>query len=1093
MQQKKGLEFILPEGVEGKAVSVIEVGPHHEQGLADEINKRLGTSIDLMTRIDSYILVHDPDLKERMKELLEGPPFVDRIIHRATLDESLAQQLAIPYDYVLQSMLNPGTSDAWGNVALQQALLALGTKPKDGDYGFYSPQYYLVLNSPKDTTLEDISAFLANPDLNKRLIIPRLEYDSGKKIFAPIVTLPPETRVETFDLVNLSDDELLALSKKRKLAASLEEMQQFRDVYKDAKFIEQRQQNGLDEKATDVELETWFGLRSEHCFHKEFNAHITIEDKANDFEFARAFNQGIITKDDAGRYLIGDGLFKTFVAKPAQAVYDKLQLRGNNWIVSMFKDNSGVVSYDEDYMFCIKFETHNSPSNKEPVQGAKTGIDGVNRDIFGTLLGTFDAIANFFLYCTGHPDYKGWLPKGVKHPYTLLKGATQGVREGGNESQIATLGGGLVTDPRYIAKCLVHCGTVGWSPTKSLDGRSYIEKHAQIGDIVYVAGQPVGVDGVHGATESSLKASADISLGHVQADFSFIQAKVKEFYQKAARSLLFSDTSDCGAMGLGSATHELATSTGGLEMDLALHPVKYNGIQPWQVNCSETQDRMVFTARPENVPEIERLAKMHEVDATPLGKLTSTGFVKLNYKNKTVALIDIQKLFNKEPRKRMKGAWNGPAMETNPVIKDIYSYSFEQSLCMVMEQPDVASKEWFFRQKDSSVKGATIQGPLIGRKQEVEADATIQKPLDTEGKDYGAIAYSFGIAPKLSDIDPYHSAQRSFIDMVGKIIAVGGALPDMKSPNWDAWAVCGNYCQPDSDSATVSKENAEHNLASLVREGMGVRDAIEATNIPVISGKDSMKCSCTYDADENFNLADVPPDLRKHITIYNDEKTGKKKIEIHDPDSYLASCAVKIEDYRTCVNSAFKEHGDLIYIVGTTRSGLGASQYMNTVGYKEWGMPLEGGKTPKADLEEFVRVANAVHRAIKNELVASCSYIHNGGIAAAVAKGAMAGDKGAVIDLNSGLPDQLSEEEFLYSETPGRFVVTVSAGRVSDANWFERTLGNVPYFEIGTVAEEQLIMLKKEDGTTKAASLQIVKASYQKPLRFGLDACKRQE
>jgi phosphoribosylformylglycinamidine synthase len=360
--------------------------------------------------------------------------------------------------------------------------------------------------------------------------------------------------------------------------------------------------------------------------------------------------------------------------------------------------------------------------------------------------------------------------------------------------------------------------------------------------------------------------------------------------------------------------------------------------------------------------------------------------------------------------------------------------------------------------------------------------------LDTEGKDYGAIAYSLGIAPKLSDIDAYHSAQRSFIDMVGKIVAIGGALPDMEKPKWDAWAVCGNYCQPDSDSSTVSRENAEHNLASLVREGMGIRDAIEATNIPVISGKDSMKCSCTYDVDESFRLKDVPPDLRKHITIYKD-KAGKKKIEIHDPDSYLASCAVKIVDYRKCVNSAFKERDDLIYIVGETLNHLGASQYLNAIGYNEWGMPLEGGFAPEAGLREFVRDANAVHNAIDKELVASCGYIHNGGIAVALAKAAMAGGKGARIGFDSGMPDNLSSEEvFLYSETPGRFVVTVSA---NDAQRFEKALGNVPYWLIGKVTDEQSIMLKRQDGTTEEASLQKVKESYQKPLRFGLDACRK--
>jgi len=207
------------------------------------------------------------------------------------------------------------------------------------------------------------------------------------------------------------------------------------------------------------------------------------------------------------------GLFNTFIKDPAEEIFDKLEKRGKNWIVSMFEDNSGVVQYNKKYMFCIKFETHNSPSNKEPVQGAKTGIDGVNRDIFGTLLGTFDAIANFFFYCTGDPIYKGWLPEGVKHPYVLLKGITQGVREGGNECQIPTLGGGLITDPRYIAKCLVYCGTVGWSPVESEDGKSYLRINPRVGDLIFVAGQPVGIDDKKDIIDGSNVKKGDVIVG----------------------------------------------------------------------------------------------------------------------------------------------------------------------------------------------------------------------------------------------------------------------------------------------------------------------------------------------------------------------------------------------------------------------------------------------------------------------------------------------------------------------------------------------------------------------------------------------------
>jgi phosphoribosylformylglycinamidine synthase len=1013
-------------------------------------------------------------------------------------------------------MLNPGMSDAEGNTALRHALLALGRKAEESDVGFSSKQYFvkgvltpeqvqLVTTAARNPAfggfqelpdklvaytraqfLDAVSAFLANPDSNQRLIIPRKDYEKGRKVPVPIVMLPPKAVIEKFDLLAFTDQQLLELNETCKLAGNLDELHQFRDQFKDPAYLAQRKKRGLDHRCTDVELRTWFGLRSEHCFHKEFNARITIDDKVNDPIFERAFRKGWLAKDKDGSYVLDRGMFKTFVQEPAQAIFDRLEKRGKNWILSMFEDNSGVVAYDENYMFCIKFETHNSPSNKEPVQGAKTGIDGVNRDTMGTGLGTFDCIANFFQYLTGNPNYKGWLPKGVKHPYVLLKGVTQGVREGGNESQIPTVGGGANTDPRAIAKIEVHCGTVGWSPRTSKDGKDLLHKHAKTGDLVFIVGQPVGVDGIGGATESSLAATANISLGHVQADFSFIQAQAKGYILEVARDGLLSSITDMGAMGLGSASHETARETGGLALDLSLHPVKYKGIQPWQVNCSETQDRMLLVARPENEVELMRRARRHGVQITRLGHLKDDGFIDLNWGDEAVACVDIGRLFDKEPRKRMHATWDH-VKETEEVSK--VSRTLEQSLCTVMSQPDVASKEWFFRQKDSAVKGATIQGPLIGVQQEVEADATIQKPLDTEGKDFGAIAYALGIAPKQSDLDPYYSAQNSLVDMVGKIIAVGGALPDMDNAKWDAWAVCGNYCQPNSDSTTtLDPASGEHNLASLVREGIGVREAIEELNIPIISGKDSMKCSCVYDVDESFKLEDVPLDLRRHIKVV--EKNGKepgtrkRSIEIHDPDSYLASCAVKIDDYRKCVDSAFKEEDDLIYVVGTTKRHMGASQYNSAAGYAEQGAPLTGGDVPKVDFDEFKRSAAAIHRAIDTETVASCSYIHAGGLLTALAKAAMAGQKGAEIDMLSINVDDTvkNDNDILYSETPGRFIVTVAP---QDQLEFEDAMAGSTYRRIGAVRCRDLDIRTYDDTHNTIIKLQAVKKAYQAPLRFG--------
>jgi len=324
-------------------------------------------------------------------------------MHQATLNESLMEKLQIPFDYVAQSMFNSGTSDADGREALNQALLKLGFNFKEGDEGFLSKQFFFKGDIDQDN-LEAVSQFLANPNLYKGLSSNKNWYMKGEKIQAPIVTLPTKIIIEKYDITNMSDDELLKLNSDRKLAANLHEMKHFASMYEDKDFLDKRKEYGLDHFATDIELEGWFGNRSEHCFHKEFNAKVIINDKVEDKKFKEAFKNGSFELNDSGEYVLGDGIFKTFIEAPAKKIFEKLEKRGKNWIADMFVDNAGTVFYDENYMYCIKFETHNSPSNKEPVNGAKTGIDGVNRDIFGNMKGTFDAIANFFLYSTGTPE-----------------------------------------------------------------------------------------------------------------------------------------------------------------------------------------------------------------------------------------------------------------------------------------------------------------------------------------------------------------------------------------------------------------------------------------------------------------------------------------------------------------------------------------------------------------------------------------------------------------------------------------------------------------------------------------------------------------
>ena len=285
---------------------------------------------------------------------------------------------------------------------------------------------------------------------------------------------------------------------------------------------------------------------------------------------------------------------------------------------------------------------------------------------------------------------------------------------------------------------------------------------------------------------------------------------------------------------------------------------------------------------------------------------------------------------------------------------------------------NITSFEFISQQYDHEVQAGSVIKPLqgVGR---VNGDATIVKPiLDSEK----GVVLSHGLNPIYSDIDTFHMATSAIDTAVRNAISVGASLEQI--------ALLDNFCWCSS--------NEPERLGQLQRAVIASHNIAVAYGTPFISGKDSMKCSCAYDVDDSFKLEDVPADLRRHITLV--EKDGKRRIEIHDPDSYLASAAVKIEDYRKCVNSTLKVENDLIYVIGTTKNQLGSSQYLQAAGYKENGAPIEGGEIPKVDFDEFVDNADAIHNAIDNELVASCSYIHKGGLSVALSKAAIAGEKG---------------------------------------------------------------------------------------------------
>ncbi|MEP6895905.1 MAG: phosphoribosylformylglycinamidine synthase subunit PurS, partial [Chloroflexota bacterium] len=237
--------------------------------------------------------------------------------------------------------------------------------------------------------------------------------------------------VETILIRELSDDDLLALSKERRAALDLAEMKAVQDY-----FIQEQRD------ATDVEFETIAQTWSEHCVHKTFKARVTIDDRRQ-------------TNASDGQLFVVDSLIKTYL----KSATDKINAP---WVISAFVDNAGIIDFDDEFEISFKAETHNHPSAVEPFGGANTGVGGVIRDILGV---SAKPIANTDILCFGpqNLDPKS-LPDGVLHPRRIQSGVIAGVQDYGNKIGIPTVNGAILYDEGYTANPLVFCGCVGIAP-----------------------------------------------------------------------------------------------------------------------------------------------------------------------------------------------------------------------------------------------------------------------------------------------------------------------------------------------------------------------------------------------------------------------------------------------------------------------------------------------------------------------------------------------------------------------------------------------------------------------------------------------------
>lgn len=587
------------------------------------------------------------------------------------------------------------------------------------------------------------------------------------------------------------------------------------------------------------------------------------------------------------------------------------------WCVSVFKDNAGVITFDETSDICFKVETHNHPSALEPFGGASTGLGGVIRDTLGTGLGA-RPIASTDIFCFAPPDTPAdRLPPGVLHPKRIIKGVVKGVKDYGNKMGIPTVNGAVLFDERFVGNPLVYCGNIGLLPKNKVDNRIAPGMH------IVLAGGKTGRDGIHGATFSSIsldETSEVVSSTAVQIGDPITEKRLTDALMEARDRELFTAITDCGAGGLSSAVGEMGADCGA-QVNLETVPLKYAGLTPAEIWISESQERMVLAAETGRTQELLALFRSRGVDASVIGTFTDTHALELRYEGKTVGQIEMTFLHDGVPKVPRSARWT-PSMVQEPEIPQ--PADLKTILLSLLKRWDTCSKEWIIRQYDHEVQGGSVIKPLVGLGSGGPSDAAVVRPkLDSDK----GIAIANGINFRYGEINPYWMAALAVDEAIRQIVAVGGQA--------DPIALLDNFCWGDTNKPQV--------LGSLVRASRGCAAAALAFGTPFISGKDS---------------------------LHNEYRFGEAVFQI--PGTLLISSLGIVPDVHKAISMDAKAAGHLLYMVGVTKPELGGSAYYAL-------QNLVGASVPRVDFKQAPALMKALSLAIAQGLAASCHDCSEGG------------------------------------------------------------------------------------------------------------------
>ncbi len=470
-------------------------------------------------------------------------------------------------------------------------------------------------------------------------------------------------------------------------------------------------------------------------------------------------------------------------------------------------ENAGGVLVG-DHVITFKVESHNHPSAVEPFQGAATGIGGIIRDIL--------AIGARPIALLNSLKFGKLTDKWVKH---LFDGVVDGISAYGNSIGVPTVAGEVSFDTCYTASPLVNVMAVGIVHKDKIKSAKAIP-----GNHIVLVGSHTGRDGIHGASFASkeLNENSKEDRPSVQVGDPFMKKVLIEATLEILELEEVVSCQDCGAAGLLSSTSEMGSmGECGVELHLDKVHLREEGMEPWEIMLSESQERMVFMVTDQGLEKVLNIAKKYDIPGEIIGKTDTSGLYNLLWNGEQVASLPPD-LLTSGPIYTLTE--NEPEYINEYKNKECKNFiSIEEGVKKLISDPNFASKKWVYRQYDHTVGNRTSLKPGEG------GSAGIW--LDEEG---GVVGLTIDSNARQVFLDPYNGAKNTVWESYRNLVSDGFNPLGVTD--------CMNYGSPEKDEVAYQ----------FVKSIDGISDACRAADVPVVSG--------------NVSLYNESPDLRVYPT-----------------------------------------------------------------------------------------------------------------------------------------------------------------------------------------------------------------------------------